>query len=162
MLKVGALTENQSSNIFTGSDSISLTPVVSAEWNHNLFNPPYLTVAGSGTPINKTLTSGTVSDATSVAKPGFTTTTKSFQMSDGTGSVAYTVSPGTSPAYKVITYVKTNQPVPVMVTLSGKGTKSSQFGSEQVEADSLGWIFWPHRYHYILCIHHYSQHLKRC
>ena len=139
MLKVGALTENQSSNIFTGSDSISLTPVVSAEWNHNLFNPPYITTAGAGTSLSATLVAGgsAVSNVTSGAKPNFTT--RSFQMAEGTGSISYTISSGTSPAYKIITYVKTNQPVPVMVTLSGKGTKSSQFGSEQVEADSLGW-----------------------
>ena len=129
---------NVSSSVFTGSDSISLTPVVSAEWNHNLFNPPYITTAGAGTSLSKTLVSGgsTVSNVTTGAKPNFTT--RSFPMSGGTGSVSYTISSGTSPAYKVITYVKTNQPVPVMVTLSGKGA-STQFGSEQVEADSLGW-----------------------
>jgi len=138
MLKVGELTESQSSNIFTGSDSISLTPVVSAEWNHNLFNPPYITVAGNGTSLSKTLVSGgsTVSNVTSGAKPNFTT--RSFPMSGGTGTVSYSITSVSSPAYKVITYIKTNQPVPVMVTLSGKGS-STQFGSEQVEADSLGW-----------------------
>lgn len=138
MLKVGSLTETESSNIFTGSDSIGLTPVVSAEWNHNLFNPPYMTVSGNGTSLSKTLVSGgsTVSNVTSGAKPNFTT--RSFTMSGGTGTASYSITSGSSPAYKVITYVKTNQPVPVMVTLSGKGA-STQFGSEQVEADSLGW-----------------------
>lgn len=138
MLKVGALTESQSSSIFTGSDSITLTPVVSAEWNHNLFNPPYITVAGSGSLITPTLKSGgsTVSNVTSGGKPNFTT--RSFPMSGGTGTVSYDVTSVSSPAYKVITYLKTSQPVPVMVTLSGKGA-STQFGSEQVEADSLGW-----------------------
>ena len=138
MLKVGALTETESSNIFTGSDSIGLTPVVSAEWNHNLFNPPYMTVSGNGTSLSKTLVSGgsTVSNVTSGAKPNFTT--RSFPMSGGTGTVSYSVTSVSSPAYKVVTYIKTDQPVPVMVTLSGKGA-STQFGSEQVEADSLGW-----------------------
>jgi hypothetical protein len=138
MLKVGALTESQSSNIFTGSDSITLTPVVSAEWNHNLFNPPYITVAGSGASITPTLKSGgsAVSNVTSGGKPNFTT--RSFPMSGGTGTVSYDITSVSSPAYKVITYLKTSQPVPVMVTLSGKGA-STQFGSEQVEADSLGW-----------------------
>jgi hypothetical protein len=129
---------NVSSSVFTGSDSITLSPVVSAEWNHNLFNPPYITTAGVGTSLSKTLVAGgsTVSNVTTGAKPNFTT--RSFQMSGGTGSVAYTISSGTSPAYKVITYLKTNKSVPVMVTLSGKGS-AQQFGSEQVEADSLGW-----------------------
>ena len=138
MLNVGSLTESQSSSIFTGSDSITLTPVVSAEWNHNLFNPPYITVSGSGASIIPTLKSGgsTVSNVTSGGKPNFTT--RSFPMSGGTGTVSYDITSGSSPAYKVITYVKTNNPVPVMVSLSGKGA-STQFGSEQVEADSLGW-----------------------
>ena len=129
---------NVSSSVFTGSDSITLTPVVSAEWNHNLFNPPYITTAGIGTSLSKTLVSGgsTVSNVTSGAKPNFTT--RSFPMSGGTGTVSYSITSGSSPAYKVVTYIKTNQPVPVMVTLSGKGA-STQFGSEQVEADSLGW-----------------------
>jgi hypothetical protein len=130
---------NVSSSVFTGSDSINLTPVVSAEWNHNLFNPPYITVAGNGASLSKTLVTGgsTVSNVTTGAKPNFTT--RSFQMSGGTGSVSYTISSVTSTAYKVITYVKTNNPVPVMVSLSGKGSKPFQFGSEQAEADSLGW-----------------------
>lgn len=129
---------NVSSSVFTGSDSITLTPVVSAEWNHNLFNAPYITVAGPGTSISKTLKTGgsTVSDVTSGGKANFTT--KSFDMVDGTGTVSYNITTGSSPAYKIITYIKTNNPVPVMVTLSGKGA-STQFGSEQVEADSLGW-----------------------
>jgi hypothetical protein len=92
---------NVSSSIFTNSDSVTLTPVVSAEWNHNLFNAPYITVAGTGAQLSKTLTSGTVTDVTTGAKPNFTT--KSFTMSSGTGSIAYTVSSGTSSAYKVVT-----------------------------------------------------------
>lgn len=127
---------NVASSVFTNSESVTLTPVVSAEWNHNLFNPPYLTVAGTGTQLSKSLTSGTVSDVTSGGKPNFTT--KSFTMSNGTGSIAYTVSSGSSPAYKVVTYVKTSSPTPVILTASGKGT-AHQYGSEQVEADSLGW-----------------------
>ena len=136
MLSVGTLTESQSTDIFKNSDSIKLIPVVSAEWNHNLFNPPYITTAGTGAKISGTLTSGTVADVTVGAKENFTT--KSFTMSSGTGSVAYTISGLSGAAYKVITYVKTNSPMPVMINAFGKGS-SSQFGSEQVEASSLGW-----------------------
>ena len=127
---------NVSSSVFTNSESINLLPVVSAEWNQNLFNPPHITVAGIGSQISCSLTSGTIGNVTTGAKPNFTT--KSFAMSSGTGSVAYTMPTGSSPAYKVVTYVKTNNPIPVMVTASGKGI-GSQYGSEQVEADSLGW-----------------------
>jgi hypothetical protein len=127
---------NVSSSIFTNSDSIRLIPVVSAEWNHNLFNTPYITTAGVGTKISGTLTSGTVSDVTSGGNENFIT--KSFAMSDGAGSVSYTVSGLSGSAYKVVTYIKTNSPVPVMINTSGKGS-DSQFGSQQVEASSLGW-----------------------
>lgn len=127
---------NVSSSVFTDSDSITLLPVVSAEWNQNLFNQPYITVAGTGSKITVEPISPLPSDVTVGAKPNFTT--KSFTMSGGKGSTSYTCSAGSSSAYKVITYIKTNQPVPVMVTLSGKGT-GSQYGSEQAEADSLGW-----------------------
>ena len=127
---------NVDSSIFTNSDSIKLIPVVSAEWNHNLFNPPYITTAGAGTKITGTLTSGTIADVTSGGKQGFTT--KSFDMSSGTGSISYTISGLSGTAYKVVTYIKTSSPDPVMINTSGKGSES-QFGSEQVEASSIGW-----------------------
>ena len=73
MLSVGTLTESQSTDIFKNSDSIKLIPVVSAEWNHNLFNPPYITTAGTGAKISGVLTSGTVADVTVGAKENFTT-----------------------------------------------------------------------------------------
>jgi hypothetical protein len=128
---------NVSSSIFENSDSITLLPVVSAEWNHNLFNQPYITTAGTGAKISGTLTSGTVSNATTAeAKENFTT--RKFTMSSGTGSVSYTVSGLSGSAYKIITYVKTNSSMPVMLNAYAKGS-DSQFGSEQVEASSLGW-----------------------
>lgn len=126
-----------SSDIFKNSESISLVPVVSAEWNHNLFNQPYITVAGTGTKISGTITPGAADDVSpELSKPNFTT--KSFEMSGGTGSVEYTVSGLSTVPYKVITYVKTNNPMPVMISAYGKGSES-QFGSAQSEASSLGW-----------------------
>jgi hypothetical protein len=127
---------NVSSSVFTGSDSITLTPVVSAEWNHNLFNAPYITTAGNGDELDVNAISPLPTDVTPTLKPGFIT--KSFAMSSGTGKRSYTISGGSSSAYKVVTYIKTNSPIPVMVNASGKGT-DTQYGSEQVEADSLGW-----------------------
>ena len=125
---------NVSSSIFKNSESIDLIPVVSAEWNHNLFNSPYITVAGTG--AKQTISpSATYTNAT-VPKENFTT--KSFQMSGGTGSAEYTVSGLTGAAYKVITYIKTNSPTPVMISTYAKGNQS-QFGSEQTEATSLKW-----------------------
>lgn len=37
-----------SSDIFLQSKSISLKPMVFAEWNQNLYGSPYATVAGTG------------------------------------------------------------------------------------------------------------------
>jgi hypothetical protein len=136
MLSVGTLTETQSTDIFQNSDSIKLIPVVSAEWNHNLFNQPYMTTAGTGTKISGTPASAYTDATTGEAKANFTT--KKFTMSSGTGSVSYTISGLSGVAYKVVTYVKTNSAMPVMINAFGKGS-SSQFGSEQVEASSLGW-----------------------
>jgi hypothetical protein len=230
---------NVSSSVFTGSDSITLTPVVSAEWNHNLFNAPYITTAGNGDELDIAAISPLPTDVTPTLKPGFIT--KSFAMSapaatttttttttaapttfsitpttitttsidfswsnapsatifytvqlnsqlairaTGTSHVfnglspntsytvtvsafnssgfdlgsinksikteaepadmiskgkrSYTISGGSSSAYKVITYVKTNSAIPVMINASGRGT-DLEYGSEQVEADSLGW-----------------------
>ena len=127
---------NVSSSVFTGSDSITLTPVVSAEWNHNLFNAPYITTAGIGEKLTVTAMSPLPTDVTPTVKPNFIT--KSFTMSSGTGRRSYTVSGGSSSAYKIITYIKTDSAIPVMINASGRGL-DVQYGSEQVEADSLGW-----------------------
>lgn len=127
---------NVSNSVFLNSESIGLTPVVSAEWNHNLFNPPYLTTAGSGVSIAKSLTSGTVQDVTVGAKANFST--KSFQANLGSGSVTYTVPSAGGKAYKIVTYVKTNTDTPLMFTAFAKGA-TNQYGSSHAEADSIGW-----------------------
>lgn len=127
---------NVNSSIFENSDSIKLLPVVSAEWNHNLFSPPYVVTAGTGAKQTVTASATYTAVTDSNKHPNFIT--KSFAMSDGTGSVSYTVSGLSGYAYKVVTYIKTNSPTPVMINTSGKGS-DSQFGSQQVEASSLGW-----------------------
>ena len=128
--------DNISNYVFLDSESITLTPVVSAEWNQNLFNPPHLTVAGNGTTIAPVLTNGTISSVTSGGKENFTT--KSFSMVDGVGSVKYTATSLSGYAYKIVTYVKTNNSVPILINVSAKGT-DSQYGSSQEEVSSLGW-----------------------
>lgn len=127
---------NVESTIFQNSDSITLLPVVSAEWNHNLFNPPYITTAGTGTKENASPASTYTSVIDSNKHPNFTT--KSFAMSGGTGSVSYTASSLSGKAYKIVTYIKTNNAIPVMVTAFAKGS-DTQYGTDSIEADSLGW-----------------------
>jgi len=133
---------NVSSTIFTDAQSIYMTPVVSAEWNNNLFTPPYMTVAGIGTSIASSLTTGTVANVTTGAKPNFTT--KSFNTTDGTGSVTYTVSSAGGKAYKIVTYAKTDTVDTILITTSAKGTGNNtdavnQYGTTHEELDSLGW-----------------------
>lgn len=127
---------NVDSAIFENSDSVTLLPVVSAEWNHNLFNPPYITVAGTGVKEAASPSSTYTSVTDSNKHPNFIT--KSFTMSDGTGSVSYSTSGLSGKAYKIVTYIKTDSPIPVMVTAFAKGSET-QYGSENIEADSLGW-----------------------
>jgi len=124
------------SSVFTSSDSVTLKPVVSAEWNQNLFNPPYITVADLGTPRPVSLTSGTVLSAGISAKPNFTT--NQFSMSNEKGSVTYTVSADNGRAYKIITYVKTDTSLPIAITAFATDG-STAYGSSQEEVSSLGW-----------------------
>ena len=139
MLKVGDLTQNESNSIFSDSGSIKLTPVVSAEWNQNIFNPPYLTVSGNasttgitiGTPTGTTVTN--VTDQTLV-KPNFTT--KSIITSSGTVSVSYPITANSKKAYKVVFFVKTNNALPLMISAYGDGDVN---GSSSAEVNSFGW-----------------------
>lgn len=125
-----------SSSVFSDSESIVMTPVVSAEWNNNLFNPPYITVAGDGEKITNTLFTGTVASAGANSHPSFET--KSFTMSNGTGSVSYKATGLQGGAYKVITYIKTNNAQPIMINAYGKSSVITS-GSTQEEASSLSW-----------------------
>lgn len=125
-----------SSSIFTDSVSVGMTTVVSAEWNQNLFNHPYLTVAGTGTKMSLSAPTGTVSSVTEGAKSNFTT--KSFAMSGGSGKVSYTVTTNSGKAYKIITYVRTDNPEPVMITAYADGSVS-QYGSSSEQASIIGW-----------------------
>lgn len=127
---------NVDSTIFQDSDSITLLPVVSAEWNHNLFNPPYITTAGTGTKESSSPAATYTSVTDSNKHPNFIT--KSFVMSGGTGSVSYTASALSGKAYKIVTYIKTNNAIPVMITAFAKGS-DTQYGTDSIEADSLGW-----------------------
>jgi len=127
------------SGIFTNSDSVGLVPIVSAEWNHNLFNPPYVTIAGDITAmtLSSPSSTGTLASATtSESKPNFTT--RKFTMANGQGFLQYSVTANGGDAYKIITYVKTNNSMPIMANAFAEGTKT-QFGSSQEEVSSLGW-----------------------
>lgn len=131
--------DNVAANVFSTSKSMKITPAIFAEWNQNIFNPPYATIAGIGSAETNITTSTTLEEITgSSAKPGFTT--NKFVMSDSGDFIEYTVTPtAQSSAFKVISYFKTNKNYPIMANISAKGS-SSQFGSSSVEINSFGWI----------------------
>lgn len=127
-------------NIFLNSTAIELLPVVSCEFNQNLFNPPYITVAGLGNKETVTLSSPSSLKPASAsdAKPGSVTSTISF---NGTQSVlTYTINTSTpSPAYKIITYVKTDNSTPIIANAHAIGSVSTQFGSATSDVNSFGY-----------------------
>lgn len=126
-------------DIFLKSSSVKLLPIVSAEWNQNIFQNPYLTVAGDGTPIDISKISGNVSDVTNSNKhPYFDTF--SFSMTGENDQITYMASPSSSYlAFKIVTYVTTNSNVPIMINSYAKGSADRQFGSNNIEANSYNW-----------------------
>ena len=142
MLNLTNLTLNESKDIFLKSNAIQVLPVVSAEWNQNLFNQPYLTVAGSGVNIatggNIFISEGTVLNIDSPStfkKLNFTT--KSFSTSNGSGHVKYSITADNGKAYKIVTYVMTDKNTPLMLSSYAKG--SNCFGSTSEDVNSYGW-----------------------
>ena len=92
---------NVDNSVFLNSSEINLLPVVSAEWNQNLFNPPYITVAGLG--VKESTTAGaTYNNITNSNKhPNFIT--KSFDLISNSGSVSYSCNTSTtSSSYKIV------------------------------------------------------------
>lgn len=130
---------NVNKNIFLNSDEINLLPIVSAEWNQNLFNPPYITVAGYGVKeaVSASETYTAVTDSNK--HPNFTT--KKISLVDNMGSASYTCTPTTpsSAAYKIITYIKTSSSTPIMINAYAKDSTGLQFGSSHSEVNSYGW-----------------------
>ena len=139
---------NVSQNIFTGTNpasSVEMVPVVSAEWNQNLFNPPYITLAGtgvletSGSPtISGSPTVTTLSSSDPLAMTGVTTYSVPFTSNQNT--ISYTINTASphSSAYKIVTYMQTNSNLPMMVNAYAQGS-NTQYGSTSVEVNSFGY-----------------------
>lgn len=127
-----------SSNIFLQSKSISLKPMVFAEWNQNLYGSPYATVAGTGTKETDITEISTLTTETGAyARTNFTT--KKFIMDADGDAIEYSIDlPNTSAAYKIITFVKTSSPSPIMANVFAQGGPS-QFGSSSSEVSSIEW-----------------------
>lgn len=118
------------------ANSIKMLPIVSAEWNYNLFTPPYLTVAGSGSLITKGTQSGATVSSSTKTKAGFTV--KQFTATGGKGKIAYNIPSLSGKAYKVITYIKTNAVNPVLIS-THINNASNQHGSQSAEVNSFMW-----------------------
>ena len=70
------------------ANSIKMLPVISAEWNHNLFLQPYMTTAGDGQLISWTTQDSSVTTETQKANPNFVT--KKLAITNKAGSATYT------------------------------------------------------------------------
>lgn len=131
--------------VISTASSVDMSLLVSAEWNQNIFNPPYITTAGVA---DKTLFSSVTPTPLTASglevKPGFTT--KYFELSQNYGSVSHSVS-GLSgaEAYKVVFYAKSNTAYPIILNISAKSGTANQYstsdgyGSNSVEINSFVW-----------------------
>lgn len=126
-------------NNINTANTIKMTPVISAEWNQNLFNPPYTTISSSG--IVKTLDTPSVEPIESpITKNGFVT--KKIIATAGLANITYPIISSTDAyAYKIITYVRTNNLFPVIVNTYAKtgATLNDAYGSNSVDATSFSW-----------------------
>ena len=102
---------NVDKDIFLNADEVKLLPVISAEWNQNLFNPPYITVAGDGSKHDFTNSSGKTVTAVTDSNKHINFDTYKFILDSDSASTKYSanLSSVQSAAYKVITYVKTEE-----------------------------------------------------
>jgi len=131
---------NVTTSTFQNSNSIEMVPIVSAEWNMNLFNQPYITVAGTGSPETITLSNGSLSSASSNdAMQNVTTYT--FAMSGNQKQIGYTVNTQSpySQAYKIVTYMKTDSDLPIMVNAYAQGGLPGEYGSTTVDINAFGY-----------------------
>jgi hypothetical protein len=125
-------------SLFVNSNSIKMLPMVSAEWNQNIFNPPYLTVAGNGTPgtIGQ---GGFYTEVTDSRKhPNFTTY---ITATSGESSVVggWTMFADSSKQYhKVVVYLMTDSDSPISAVVSANaGYPYSNIVNEEI--NSFGW-----------------------
>lgn len=128
--------DNTAASNILSSNSILTTPVLFAEWNYNLFSPPYVTTAGNGTKLSFGTPVPTPSNSTTIIKENFTTKTLTVA---GTGTkIEYPKSSGLGgKAYKIITYIKTDSASPVIVNTYA--TSSYAYGSFSDEVNSFVW-----------------------
>jgi hypothetical protein len=135
-----------SNDIFLKSKSVKLLPIVSAEWNQNIFSTPYLTVAGTATKVPFTGPTGKTTNSITDSNKHPSFDTYSFQMTGSSDFITYTANPASaSTAYKIVTYFTTSSNVPIMINTDCKGLDTNnnfinkQHGSNNAEVNSYNW-----------------------
>jgi hypothetical protein len=130
---------NVNKNVFLNADEINLLPVVSAEWNQNLFNPPYITMAGNGKKEEVSPASNYVNVTDSHKHPYFVT--KKISLSNNAASVIYNCTPVTpnTGSYKIVTYIKSNNSTPIMLHAYSNNPDNRSSGSSHAEINSYTW-----------------------
>ena len=140
---LGSLSAQQ---LIPDANSVYMLPIVSAEWNQNMFLQPYVTTAGDGTLINWTTQDSSATTETVNAKPNFTTKkiisaavdNAEKNTSMATAKATYIKNSLSGNAYKIITYVKTNSQYPILVNTYAKSA-ADQYGSKSEEVVSYKW-----------------------
>ena len=134
------------SNIFSGSaTSIKMTPVVIGEWNQNLFNPAYFTVAGDGDKLGIEVNTENTSSS-SVEKLNFENSTLQATLNSGYVNIQFESISNSlqASAFKIITYVKTSSTTPITININAIANPNNSievqgYGSSSVKIDNLGW-----------------------
>jgi hypothetical protein len=134
------------SNIFSGSaNSIKMTPVVIGEWNQNLFNPAYFTVAGDGDKLGIEVNTENTSSS-SVEKLNFENSTLQATLNSGYVNIQFESISNLlqASAFKIITYVKTSSTTPITININAIANPNNSievqgYGSSSVKIDNLGW-----------------------
>lgn len=131
---------------FATGSSHYVTPMLTAEWNYNLFYPPYATFAGEGQKaINLSGTWAPIAPTVANGKYGANTAKKFTVSNDTHGSSKITVTPASpdttfgANTYKLVFYAKVLEDVEVTLT-SIAYVDSHRSHSDSKLVDSVQWV----------------------
>ena len=131
---------------FATGTSHYVTPSLTAEWNYNLFYPPFATFAGPGQkPINLGGTWSPIAPTTTIGKYGQNTAKKFTVTNDIHGSSKINVTPVLpettfgSKTYKIVFYAKVVEDIEVNLT-SLAYIDSNRTHSSSQTIDSVQWV----------------------
>lgn len=125
---------------FASSSSVRLQQDVSVEWNYNLFQSPYVTVASNGakaTVGSQWTASGCTISETEITKSEYFQG-KRISTTQGSFIVTLSVTTTNKKAYKVVFFARTDssQAISMSTSVSAPGYV---FGSDSKDIDSIQW-----------------------